>query len=248
MNTFATLRFTIPGAGMSFLVLLAGCSNLLTPLGESTYDCNRKENPASPYCHSFKSVEASTSGAIPPSRYDETMRLSDFDRMTGIAPVPKSATSRDVASPAGVSVTALPLTPAGSLEGLPVRQGPVVQRVWVKRFVDGNDLLVGETVIYKEIIGSHWLGFGRGESPSGASSSSSQSSSARDGIPYPHRAPPPAQLKSAGGPTGATSVTSGTAPAAPPTSPGFTQPGARAPAGEMAPVPATSSGTTSMPQ
>lgn len=234
--------------------LVAGCTNLLTPMGENTYDCNRKENPASPYCHSFKSVEASTNGPIPPSRYDETMRLADFDRMTGIAPVPRGEVPSASTSsyPAGTAPAqtashgmAAP-RPSPSLEGLPVREGPVVQRVWVKRFVDGNDLLIGETVIYKEIIGSHWLGFGRGDAPAGGK----PATSTRDGARYPHRPPQPQPSKATSNLSSPAEMGSGAQGATPAsTPPGFTQPGAPAPErGEMAPVPASPSGTNSMPQ
>ena len=124
----------------------------------------------------------------------------------------------------------------------------LVQRVWVKRFVDGNDLLVGETVIYKEIIGSHWQGFGGADSSSSSISSAASLPLPKDGPAYPHRAPVPTSAKSVAGLATAPVAGSANAPAPATASPGFTQPGVRAPAGEMAPVPATSSGTTSMPQ
>ena len=150
--------------------LLLACASVLTPLGDNHYDCNRKENPQSPYCHSFKAVEESTAGAIPRSRYDETLRLSDLDRLTGIAPASAGTAAAIGSQPGSMRLPGMsggaalgqggaPTSAPPSLEGMPVRLGPVVQRVWVKRFVDGNDLLVGETVIYKEIMPSRWSGF-----------------------------------------------------------------------------------------
>jgi len=41
------------------IAMLAGCS--FNPIGESKFDCNRKENP-SEYCRSFKALERSTNG------------------------------------------------------------------------------------------------------------------------------------------------------------------------------------------
>lgn len=54
-----------------------------------------------------------------------------------------------------------------SLDGVPVRVGPVVQRVWIKRFVDGNDLITSNVVVYKEVIPNHWAGFKPNESQYG---------------------------------------------------------------------------------
>lgn len=228
--------------------VLQGCASALTPLGENYYDCNRKENPASPYCHSFKSVESATTGTLPPSRFDQAMSVADHDRLTGIAPtvggkpgaaplVPGAGTmpGAAIARADGVGVA------APSLEGLPVRVGPVVQRIWVKRFVDDNDLLVGETVIYKEIVGSHWLGF---DGSAGSATSSGKTSGA-----YPHRpADPSASPLGRSGPD----LNSRAAPARSRSE--FAQPGARAPessgvvSSPATEAPPSESGVTSMPQ
>ena len=154
----------------------SGCTNLFTPLGDNQYDCNRKENPDSPYCHSFKSVEAATTGPVPDSRYDQVMKLAEQDKLTGIAPV-RVATANEPGDPAshhdkgndsgnGTSHQEVRLphqaentASTAALDGLPVRTGPVVQRIWIKRFVDGSDLLTSDTTVYKEIIPTHWAGF-----------------------------------------------------------------------------------------
>jgi hypothetical protein len=262
MSTLRKAIFLVGASGAA--LVLQGCASVLTPLGSNYYDCNRKENPASPYCHSFKSVEASTSGSIPSSRYDQTVKLSDLDQMTGIAPTAdgvSAATSsasdgagrnagqrNDLPIPAVSPPRGLPAVPAvspaprASLEGQPVREGPVVQRVWVKRFVDANDLLVSDTVIYKEIIPSHWQGFERTEG------------NGRTPHVYPHKPPAPVTAPANGLANGLPNgqpqdASARRVDASAGSRNSFTQPGARAPdAGGMAPVPATSSGTTSMPQ
>ena len=161
------------------LVSLSGCTSLLTPLGDEYYDCNRKENPASPYCHSFRSAANGTDAPIPDSRYDRAVRISDVDRLTGIAP-PAADTQRasDPVVPAGevsvqrpraarvISAQSQPLASGVAPEGTPVRVAPLVQRTWVKRHVEQGDRLVGSTYLYKEVTRSHWEGFV--EPPAGA--------------------------------------------------------------------------------
>ena len=253
VSSFAAAALLVAVAAAAVLAL-SGCTSLLTPLGENSYDCNRKENPASPYCHSFKAVEASTNGAVPDSRFDQLMSISEHDRLTGIAPVAPVKRIEDngpvtraaASAPVAVAPSATPA--AAPLEGLPVRVGPVVQRVWVKRFVDDNDLLINETVIYKELIGSHWSGF------EGAAAGGAATPGARRRDAYPHR---PAVLAPAApapmtGKAASDNVISRDAPKS--SRNGFTQPGARAPdAGGLVPVPTTEappseSGTSSMPQ
>ena len=242
----------LTAAAVSALVL-SGCTNLLTPIGHNTYDCNRKENPASQFCHSFKAVEASTSGPLPDSRYDETLRIGDVDKMTGIAPtggkVPERLPPR--AEPGAVGAIGTgefrPFNTAASLEGLPVRLGPMVQRVWIKRFVDANDLLVGDTVIYKEIMGSRWSGFEVADPARASAMSGGRAISSNAGI-YPHRPPTVASgvMKAL---DGASSTSNPSRDASRPSRPEFNQPGAKASeSGGLATVPAIESGTTSMPQ
>ena len=252
------LAIAVMAANLAGLAGLQGCTSILTPLGENHYDCNRKENPQSPYCHSFKSVEASTAGPIPRSRYDETLRISEIDQLTGIAPTAvgvgvSNGQSMSAVAPSSTVSVVPAMAPAMSLapllEGLPVRLGPVVQRVWVKRFVDTNDLLVGDTVIYKEIMGSRWSGFEAADPMRQAPSRAAGGQSST----YPHRAPTASNgvIKALDGssPSSANPSPQIRDAAGRPARPEFNQPGAKAsePA-ELAPVPATESGTTSMPQ
>ncbi len=156
--TFLTLRLV---CSVGFFVSLAGCANIFNPVGENKYDCNRKENPDSPYCHSFKSVEQATTKDVPASRYDEQMSIEDIDKLTGIAPVKKSEnTDKNSVSNQNIFVFAVDSPVSGSSlpAGTPVRVGPVVQRTWVKSFNDKNDMLTSDQVIYKEVVPPHWAG------------------------------------------------------------------------------------------
>lgn len=216
---------------------LGACTSALTPLGENSYDCNRKENPASPYCHSFRSVERGTTGPLPDSRYDQVMRLSDHDRLTGIAPDSQASTGATPASaaqqPSQLSPQQAPATraakPVADAPEVPVRVGPLVQRVWVKRHVDANDMLISETHLYKEIVPAHWSGVVAGDRSSGTAAAV-----------YPHRP--------AGGTEPPSPKPSRDGAAPPPTE--FVQPGApkASEPADVAPVPAIPSGTPSLPQ
>lgn len=135
---------------------LGGCS--FNPIGESKFDCNRKENP-SEYCRSFKALEKSTNGPLPESRFDKEFKMSDYDRATGIAP-DRAAPEAGSPLPAAGQVLPHQMSAAGQpLDGMPVRKAPVVQRVFIKRFVDENDSLQGDMVVYREVKGARWSGF-----------------------------------------------------------------------------------------
>jgi hypothetical protein len=174
---------------------LSGCSNAFNPIGTNTYDCNRKQDPSSIYCHSFRAVEASTHGELPDSRFDRELKFSQYDKATEIAPVGEGGrvdSGNRLVSGSGEAIRTagegsgtgraerMPLPhaamrEAGPLAGMPVREGPVVQRVWIKHFVDGNDMLTGDTMVYKEIISTRWAGFDGGNP-----------ATAQRGV-YPHR-------------------------------------------------------------
>jgi len=141
--------------------LVAGCS--FAPVGENTFDCNRKSNP-SDYCRSFKSLEKSTNDNLPESRFDKEFHMSDYDKANGIAPNDASENNGSSHQTLGM----LPHNQAGfasstagvdAMQDIPVRKTPVIQRVWIKRFVDENDMLQGDTIVYKEVQSSKWSGF-----------------------------------------------------------------------------------------
>lgn len=180
------------------VAMLSGCSSLMNPIGSNTYDCNRKQDPTSIYCHSFKAVEASTNSELPDSRFDTELKFSQYDKATDIAPVQQqshasspirsgggepvilgSVSSAPVNAPAAPQTSVPPVRPVvrdGMAEGMPVREGPVVLRTWIKHFVDGNDMLTSDTTVYKEIVSPHWAGFDGGN-PAGSMQAA-----------YPHKA------------------------------------------------------------
>lgn len=150
---------TVTRAALAALaILLSGCAAQMNPIGEAKFDCNRRQDSRSPHCRSFKSVDASTSGELPNSRFDKEFKVSDLDRLYGINP--DEAADQEPKKGAAVShVLPHQKRNEAPLAGSPVREGPVIQRVWIKRFVDGRDLLTENTVVYKEIKGSKWAGF-----------------------------------------------------------------------------------------
>ena len=219
--------------------VLSGCPAAFNPIGSNSYDCNRKQDPSSIYCHSFKAVEASTNGELPPSRFDSELNFSQYDKATDIAPVGqrntaaspiRSGSGEPVVMGSGGPAVQGSATPGtvrtvavdGMPDGMPVREGPVIQRTWIKHFVDGNDMLTSDTTVYKEIVGSHWSGFDGGN-PAGAAR----------GV-YPHKPVDSKALEAA-------------KPSQPDTSQrtDFIQPGPQASAGESSPG---NSLPSSMPQ
>lgn len=134
---------------------MAGCS--FNPIGENSFDCNRKENP-SEFCRSFKALERSTDGPLPESRFDKEFRMSDHDRATGIAPSATTPTTQRSGT-SGVLPHQRVVASGDTYAGMPVRQAPVVQRTWIKSFVDESDSLQEDIVAYREIAGPRWTGF-----------------------------------------------------------------------------------------
>ncbi len=158
------MRAKIVSISVSALVLSA-CSSMFLPQGSEHYDCNRKENANSPYCHSFRGAESSTDSSLPKTRYDETVKMSELDKLQGIEAARKNKTS-SVATSSNPTQALPGMARPAPMDGAPVRDGPVVQRVWIKRHVDENDMLVGDMVVYKEIQPTHWSGFPAGGSDS----------------------------------------------------------------------------------
>jgi hypothetical protein len=173
------------------VLVLQGCASQMNPVGETKFDCNRRQDSKSVYCRSFKAVEASTSGEIPPSRYDKEYKQSEFDRMTGIAPDDDGSSTPSQSNKASKPAL-LPhqFRQEAPLVGAPVREGPVIQRVWIKRFVDGRDLLTENTVVYKEIRGTRWAGFDEG-----------QNALTLNPKAYPHKPTEPQPITAANGQT-----------------------------------------------
>lgn len=174
------MKIITTAAAIAAVAALSACS--FNPIGESTFDCNRKENP-SEYCRSFKALERSTNGVLPESRFDKEFRMSDYDRANGLAPdgPQEKSVSRVEQSP---SIAALPhnrgaAQQAELIAGAPVRRAPVIQRTWIKQFVDENDMVQGEQKVYKEVAASRWTGFSASRGPVAAGGAGA--------LPYPHK-------------------------------------------------------------
>ncbi len=231
------------------VVLVSGCASSFNPIGESKYDCNRKQDPSSFYCRSFSAVEASTNGALPETRFGTPFRIEDQDARQNIAPpqVGQNAqqssvvyvtagTAAGTALPPAAAIGGVPMAlphqaRSAPLEGAPVRNGPVIQRVWIKRHVTADDALVESTIVYKETRAPSWAGF-KPATP-GVSTDSAVAA-------YPRRAPADKSEKTSA---------SGTSSSAPAEQPRIFQPSsmpARAEE-EAAPSPADT-GDNSMPK
>lgn len=220
-------------ASVCALLVLQGCASQMNPVGEVKFDCNRRQDAKSPYCRSFRSVDASTSGEIPQSRFDKDFQMEELDRLIGISPDEEAKGESNANSkPKQARPVVLPhqVRQEPPLLGAPVREGPVVQRVWVKRFVDGNDVLTENTVVYKEIRGNRWAGFdGQGSSVIG------------DQRVYPHRPLEPQPTPAANSSSGDAQRPQGTP------SNEFNQPGSNSEQSESAFDPAVS-GSQTMPK
>ncbi len=145
---------------LAIIQSLAGCASWFTPVGEDTFDCNRRDVPKSPHCRSMRSVDDSTSGSIPPTRYDRKFSMAEVDELNGISqenalPNPKTQTASNTTYK---DVNSSSLS-AATFSGMPVRQGPIIQRVWIQKFTTENDTLVQDTYVYKEVLPTHWSGF-----------------------------------------------------------------------------------------
>lgn len=168
------MKMTIQNKTIKYILIsttilnIYGCSsvaNIFNPVGENKYDCNRKENPNSPYCHSFRSVEKATTNDVPDSRYDELMSITESDKLTGIAPTKNSEKNngKGEVHPASnlntITSDETKYLKNGALpKGTPVRIGPTIQRTWIKSFTDKNDMLSSDQIVYKEVVPTHWAG------------------------------------------------------------------------------------------
>jgi hypothetical protein len=166
---------------------LGGCARMLTPQGDDKYDCNRKENPDSPYCHSFKAIDSATKAPLPVTRYDAMTNMSTVDQYTGVAPGKDSSKSTDpLSSPSryhmpvfyssvqqsnGAQAEYIQKQPR---DGAPIREIAPIQRIWVKRHRDSSDRLIGTTVVYAELGENRWAGFDPVENGKRTSSSTNR--------------------------------------------------------------------------
>ncbi len=145
---------------------LTGCASWFTPVGTDTFDCNRRDDPGSPHCRSMRSVDDSTEGTIPSTRYDKKFSMSQVDELNGISQE-KNLPSAKAQTQTTAEQRVRKSDRSDSLEtaGMPVRMGPVIQRVWIQKFKTDNDTLVQDTYVYREVQGTRWSGFNDSGSP-----------------------------------------------------------------------------------
>ena len=156
-------------SGFIVLAAISGCS--FAPIGENRFDCNRKDNPNA-YCRSIKAVERSTQGELPETRYEKRFNMQDYDRAYELNEIQQNKSSPIYLGVETAAVkksdSALPSYPMGGedvLKGAPIRVAPVIQRVYIKSYVDADDMLIQDQIIYKEIARSKWTGFEGGSTP-----------------------------------------------------------------------------------
>lgn len=203
---------------------LGACT--FSPIGDNKFDCNRKDTPIE-YCRSVRAVLNSTDGQLPDTKYGEKFNMEDYDIATGLSDKP-SATPKEIKSPMllphNLDAGAL------SLAGAPVRQAPVIQKVYIKPFVDENDVLHEAQTAFKEVLTSKWTGFDRQNTVSNLSG----------GVNYPHRSKDmaPVFIETADNGTDDPGQSQ----------PGFTQPNPQGQAGNGANSPTPNNGENSMPR
>lgn len=141
------------------ILTLSACS-VFRPIGQENFDCNGK-NSTSPYCKSFKGIDASTRGNIPDTKYDKAFNYTDYDKYMGSYVDTEGKPTQEAESYAKAGV--LPHEMIGGatdapVAGAPVRTAPVIQKIWINRYVDAQDKLHQPVEVYQEVIGSHWSG------------------------------------------------------------------------------------------
>lgn len=142
---------------------ITGCASLFNPVGDNKFDCNRKQDPNSPYCRSFKAVEKGTEGPVPASRFDREFDLTEQDKLNKIAP-DKTSDKSIKTDPQQTRIVSLPHLKNDadhdpSIENSAVRQAPIIQKIYINRWVDENDSLHEDTVVSREVIPTRWAGF-----------------------------------------------------------------------------------------
>ena len=180
---------------LGILATVSACS--FAPIGENTFNCNRGEGINNPYCRSPKALLNSTNGDLPETKYSKSFDMNDYDQAVGYAAKPGDSSS-DLGSPGSkssgkgsntgsggdlaASLGLMPHQMTGNniIEGAPVRAAPVIQRVYIKPWVDENDILHEGSLTYKEVQAAKWTGF---NNPTAANNLVGNAGN------YPHRPP-----------------------------------------------------------
>lgn len=170
---------------------LNGCTSIFNPIGEDNFDCNRKSGVNPDWCHSVKSAIKSTDGHIPDTDFDRTFNMEEFYRQQGYM---KSGDKKSDSSSSEKIQTTLPHQVARSLPVIdgPVREAPVVMQIYIKPFVNDDDVLVQGQTVFKEVVPSKWRGFAaiRKDRDSGAYPHYAENTVTRTSSPQPNPAKP----------------------------------------------------------
>jgi len=153
--------------------LISACS--FAPIGNNSFECNRKDSPAA-YCKSFKAVERSTNGTLPETKFEKPFDMNDYDAAFDLNVKADKDNKKDKAL-SQVLPHNMGVPSQAFVDGGPVRQAPVIQRMYIKKFVDENDVLHQDQIVYKEVKGSKWAGFDSG----------SAANNLNGGVLYPHK-------------------------------------------------------------
>ncbi|TXT28269.1 MAG: hypothetical protein FD131_3222 [Rhodocyclaceae bacterium] len=147
--------------GLLVTVSAAGCS-VFRPVGQENFDCSGKKS-TDPYCRSIRGIDRSTVGAIPDTRYDKPFDYLSYSKYHGDLDDNDANASegKTTATAKAKSTNLLPHEigqPGPVIQGAPVRAAPVIQKIWVNRYVDTNDKLHQPTEIFQEVVGARWVG------------------------------------------------------------------------------------------
>jgi conjugal transfer pilus assembly protein TraV len=167
-------------AGLLVAFGLAGCS-VFRPVGQENFDCSGKKS-TDPYCRSIRGIDRSTVGSIPDTRFDKPFDYMSYSRYHGDLDDSEIGGSdgKRAAKPQSIA-DRLPheiWQPGPVIQGAPVRAAPVIQKIWINRYVDSNDKLHQPTEIYQEVVGAQWVG---------AAAPAKRNASSTGANPYPFK-------------------------------------------------------------
>lgn len=141
------------------LTINAGCS-VFRPVGQENFDCSGKKS-TDPFCRSIRGVDRSTVGAIPDTRYDKPFDYLSYSKYHGDLDDNDANEGKTNATTKVERTNLLPHEighPGPVIQGAPVRAAPVIQKIWVNRYVDTNDKLHQPNEIFQEVVGARWVG------------------------------------------------------------------------------------------
>jgi conjugal transfer pilus assembly protein TraV len=133
-------------AGLLFSGLLAGCSSMFNPVGDSNFSCPGM--PQGITCKTPAAVYKSTNGQLPEVESDLPMGSAGSERGSNL--VQQSQLP-------GIKVNNVRTAAEIANSPSPVRAPAQIMRVWIAPWVDKNDNLNYPGVIYTEITPRKWV-------------------------------------------------------------------------------------------